>query len=282
MYYREAVEKSYSAFRRQGVNVDVIDMTKSLEPYQVVAAPMVYMFRAGFEEKVRAFVERGGVFIMTYWTGVVDENDLCFLGGTPGGLMDVMGLRSTEIDALYEGESNTLRAVDAEMPGGDSSCAGDVHDSDICSGDGTGVWDSLDSNVTYSCEHLCQLVDLRTAKPLFVYGEDFYAGTPALTVNHYGEGLAYYVCADAEQGFYDDVYARILKEAGVPRILEQEIPDGVAVSSRRSEEAEYIFVQNFNPTSAAFCPEVDGGEVIFGEAGAEMKPFSTVVLERKL
>ena len=35
----------------------------------------------------------------------MDENDCCVLGGTPGGLMDVMGLRSTEIDALYEGES---------------------------------------------------------------------------------------------------------------------------------------------------------------------------------
>ncbi|MCC8152714.1 MAG: beta-galactosidase [Lachnospiraceae bacterium] len=298
MYYREAVEKSYSAFRRQGVNVDVIDMTKSLEPYQVVAAPVVYMFRAGFEEKVRAFVERGGVFIMTYWTGVVDENDLCFLGGTPGGLMDVMGLRSTEIDALYEGESNTLRVVNSGVSdedesdvrcspnagsfGGDRSDAMNAHDSAMFGGDKSNVWDSLDSNVTYSCEHLCQLVDLRTAEPLFVYGEDFYAGTPALTVNHYGEGLAYYVCADAEQGFYDDVYARILKEAGVPRILEQEIPDGVAVSSRRGENTEYIFVQNFNPTSAAFCPEVDGSEVIFGEAGDEMKPFSTVVLERKL
>ncbi|MCC8081136.1 MAG: beta-galactosidase [Lachnospiraceae bacterium] len=249
MYYREAVEKSYGAFRRQGVNVDVIDMTKSLEPYRVVAAPMAYMFRTGFEEKIRAFVERGGVFIMSYWSGVVDENDLCFLGGTPGGLMDVMGLRSTEIDALYEGESNTLHAVD--------------------------------SDAAYRCEHLCQLVDLRTAVPLFVYGEDFYAGTPALTVNCYGKGQAYYVCADAEQRLYDDVYAQILREAGVRRILEQEIPDGVAVSSRRDADTEYIFVQNFNPAPVTFCPEVPDGEVIFGETGARMKPFSTVILERK-
>ena len=59
--------------------------------YKIVVAPMLYMFRAGFEEKVRKFVENGGTFIMTYWSGVVDENDLCVLGGTPGGLMDVMG-----------------------------------------------------------------------------------------------------------------------------------------------------------------------------------------------
>ncbi|MCD8151424.1 MAG: beta-galactosidase [Clostridiales bacterium] len=291
MYYREAVEKSYGAFRRQGVNVDVIDMTKSLELYQVVAAPMVYMFRAGFEEKVRAFVERGGVFIMTYWSGVVDENDLCYLGGTPGGLMDVMGLRSTEIDALYEGESNTLRMVetgvsgeserDSDLFGEDESGAKNLHVADTFVRNGCSESLLLHGDGVYRCEHLCQLVDLGTTKPLFVYGEDFYAGTPALTVNCYGAGKAYYVCADAEQRFYDDVYAQILKEAGVLRILEQEIPVGVEVSSRRSEEAEYIFIQNFNPTSVAFCPEVEDGEVIFGEVSEEMKPFSTVVLERR-
>lgn len=92
-------------------------------------------------KKVRKFVENGGTFIMTYWSGVVDENDLCVLGGTPGGLMDVMGLRSTEIDALYDGETNVVKAV-----------VGDV---------------------SYQCERFCQLVDVKTAEPLFVYGEDF-------------------------------------------------------------------------------------------------------------
>ena len=64
------------------------------------------MFRAGFEEKVRKYVENGGSFILTYWSGIVDSTDLCFLEGTPHGLMDVMGLRSTEIDGLYDGEYN--------------------------------------------------------------------------------------------------------------------------------------------------------------------------------
>ena len=33
-----------------------------------------------------AFVKAGGTFVATYWSGVVDENDLCFLGGFPGPL----------------------------------------------------------------------------------------------------------------------------------------------------------------------------------------------------
>lgn len=248
MYYKETVEKSYYAFRKQGLNVDVIDMTQSLDRYRVVAAPMVYMFRAGFEEKVRAFVANGGTFIMTYWSGVVDENDLCVLGGTPGGLMDVMGLRSTEIDALYDGESNTVRM-------------------------------EADGKV-YTCEHLCQLVDVKTAKALAVYGSDFYAGTPALTVNDYEKGKAYYICADAEQKFYDDLYADIIKEAGVETILPQPIPEGIEVSSRHGENGTYIFVQNFNAKPTAFTPQADGAEVLFGENTGEMKPFSTLILKK--
>ena len=250
IYYKETVEKSYYAFRKQGLNVDVIDMTQNLSDYRIVVAPMLYMFRDGFEEKVRKFVAEGGTFILTYWSGVVDENDLCVLGGTPGGLMDVMGLRSTEIDGLYDGESNTLKA--------------------------------LDSGAEYSCEHLCQLVDVKTAEPLFVYGSDFYAGTPALTVNSYEKGKAYYVCADAEQKFYDDLYAEIVEKAGVSRILTQDIPEGIEVSSRRGEDAEYIFVQNFRPETVDFRPEVEDCEVLFGEVTGAMAPFSTIVLKKVL
>ena len=48
---------------------------------------------------------------MTYWSGIVNETDLCYLEGTPHGLLDVLGLRSKEIDGLYEWEENLLIPV---------------------------------------------------------------------------------------------------------------------------------------------------------------------------
>lgn len=47
-----------------------------------------------------------GTMVITYWTGLVDGTDKCFLGGTPYGLMEAAGLRTTEIDALYDWEEN--------------------------------------------------------------------------------------------------------------------------------------------------------------------------------
>ena len=46
----------------------------------------------------------------------------------------------------------------------------------------------------------------------WIPGSDFYQGTPALTVNQYGKGYAYYICTDAEELFYHDFYAKILAE----------------------------------------------------------------------
>ena len=69
---------------------------------------MLYMYRAGFEQKMRAFVENGGTLVTTYWSGIVDENDLCRLGGVPGGMMDVFGVWNEEIDSLPDGVKNSV------------------------------------------------------------------------------------------------------------------------------------------------------------------------------
>lgn len=249
LHYQESVEKSYRALRRLGLNVDVVDQSVSLDAYRFVAAPMQYLFHKGFAEKVREFVENGGTFVLTYWSGVVDENDLCFLGGTPYGLMDVFGLRSEEIDSLYDDEENLVCRTD-ETP--------------------DGLKDS------YVCKYLCQLVKPSTAKTLMVYGKDFYAGMPALLENDFGKGKAYYVCADTEQDFYDDLYRKLVKEAGVSGIHE-DIPEGVEMTSRSGEHADYIFFQNFNRKDVQI--ELPEGEVIFGSKDGKMKPLGNIVVK---
>ena len=249
LFYKETVQKSWQAFRRMGLNVDVIDMTQPLEGYKVVAMPMLYMFREDYAQKIRSFVEQGGRVIMTYWSGIVDETDLCFLGGTPHDLMDVMGLRSAEIDGLYDWERN----AGVPVPGNELGIAR-----------------------SYECRNLCDLVRLCGAEALMTYESDFYKGMPALTVNQHGKGKAYYVCADFEQAFYDDVYEEIAKEAGLAGVMEQ-IPEGVAVSTRQTRDARFLFVQNFRRDEVSLSlPE---GTVLFGNASGALAPLESVVIK---
>lgn len=251
LYYKEAVEKPYYALRKQGLDVDVIDMEQELNSYQLVVAPMTYMFRSGFEQKVRAFVEKGGQFVLTYWSGIVDSSDLCFLGSTPHGLMDVFGLESTEIDALYDHEENTA------LPA---------------------IPNSLGLEKSWKCKNLCDLVELSTAEPLALYGEDFYQGLPAATVNSFGAGKAYYVCADFEQGFYDEFLKKIVKDAKIETIFAQ-VPDGVEVTTRYSETARYIFIQNFNRYSVAMALPTDKMQIIHGKYDGMIDSLETVILK---
>ena len=222
LYLKEAALKPYSALRKLGYNVDLTDMEQSIDRYRLVIAPMMYMFRDGFEEKVRKFVENGGVFVITYWSGVADETDLCFLGARPHGLTDVLGLRSTEIDGLYDGEYNELEPSEGA---------------------------EYTMKNTYRCEYLCELVKTDTAKPIMTYKHDFYKGMPVVTVNSYKAGKAFYVGADSEQAFWDE-FAGILANAADMKPILNNIPEGVEVTKREDSKYEYIFVQNYNTVPA--------------------------------
>lgn len=247
MYYKETVLKSYRALREQGIDVDIINETQDLNGYSFVAAPMVYMFRDGFEKKLRDFVEQGGILLATYWSGVTDENDRCYLGGTPHGLTDVFGLRMEEIDGLYDGETNRLIPADAAEDG-----------------------------EKYECAHLCEIVKPTTAETLMVYENHFYAGQPAFLRNRYGKGAVYYLCADAEQKFYDCLYPQLLKESGIKPLLgRQEVPRGLSVTSRENTDFRYLILQNFS--GRQLCVPGREEDRIFGEPGDILDPLETWV-----
>lgn len=252
LFYHEAAMKSYQAFRKYGMNVDVIDMEADLAPYRVVAAPMLYIFRSGIEEKLRRFVARGGILLMTYWSGIVDDTDLCFMGGVPHALTDVLGLRSQEIDGLSDGAENYAVPT---------------------------LGNPLGLRRTYTCTHLCDLVQPEGAGVLMTYGADFYAGKAALLCNAFGQGEAYYICADMEQAFYDDVYARVLEKHHIEGLLPG-IPECVEVSSRETEAHTYLFIQNYGRETLRMALPA-GAEILLGVSPEHLPGMSTTILRIK-
>lgn len=254
LHYREAQLKYYKGFRKLGLNVDLVDMTCDLSGYKIFAAPMCYMFRDGFEEKVRKFVEDGGIFIATYWSGIVDDTDKCFLGGVPHGLMDVLGIRSTEIDGLYDWEENSLVPVEGN---------------------------TLGMEKTYSCKYLCDLIELRGAEALMTYGSDFYKGYPALTVNSYGKGQAWYVAADAEKEFQEELIRKIAEQSGISCGIKGDIPEGLEVTSRETEEERFYIYQNWSGEETALPLPEGEIEAVYGEYGEKLAPCGLVVIKIK-
>ncbi len=69
------------------------------------------MVRPGVDERIAAFVRAREVrWVTTYWSGIVDQNDLVFLWLAWWKLREVLGIWAEEIDALYLGsESHRAR-----------------------------------------------------------------------------------------------------------------------------------------------------------------------------
>ncbi len=295
LFYHEAAMKSYTAFKRLGLNVDVISQAQEIEGYRMVAAPMLYLFRDGMEEKIRHFVAGGGCFVLTYWSGVVDETDRCFLGKTPHGLTDVFGLRRAEIDGLYDGEVNGLvLAKDAAKILGKDDLAEENGRDDLVREKGKGdlaeekgtAFADRDFRVKgYECRNLCELLEVEDAQVLFTYASAFYQGSPAVTVKAFGKGKACYVAADAKQRFYDDFYAWLAGQEEVCPILEGEIPAEVEVSSRTAGEWEYVLVQNFSDREVDIrgLNFGDDIEILYGRGDLErLQAYGSVIMKRKM
>lgn len=211
--YVETVLRHYATFWSMGIPVDVVDMECGLDGYALVVAPLLYMYRAGFAQKLRGFVQAGGTLVGMAFGGVVDENDLCYLGETPAGLTDVYGLRSEEVMPQHAGQENHF------------------------------IWNGK----TYGLGDICERIAVQGAEVLGSFQDDFYAGEPAFTHHEFGKGQAYFLAGYADQDFCGDFYAGLIQALKLERALDVELPYGVVAGVRQGAR-RYVFVQNYLDT----------------------------------
>lgn len=216
IHYEQTVVDHYRPFWEQGVAVDIINADCDLSGYALVIAPMLYMVRDGFAERAEAFVRAGGYFVTTYWSGIVNETDLCHTGGFPGPLRPLLGIWAEEIDCLNDEQSNGVKA----LPGS-----------------------GLKGN--WRARELCEVIHSEGAEVMACYTDDFYAGYPALTQNRVGKGSAFYVASRNDEAFHQAFTSMLIDLLKLPRALETILPPGVVTTRRTDGEREWVFVQNY-------------------------------------
>ncbi|MBE5797850.1 MAG: beta-galactosidase [Clostridiales bacterium] len=210
MKYFDSVNMHYRSLWERGVNVDFRDTRDctDLSGYKLVICPMLFMLRESFARKLRAFTENGGTLLVTYFSGVVDETGNAWLGGAPYGLIDVLGVRATELDAIHPHDRQGL---------------------------------VLDGK-TYKITELCEIPEMHGAQTLGTYAEDFYGGMACLTKHTFGKGQAYYLAAKVEQAGLDAIYGAIADELALTTALQDALPCGVIATERGGA----VFLQNYS------------------------------------
>jgi beta-galactosidase len=208
--YERQLHDYYDAFRRAGVSVDVVFPPSDLSPYRVVVAPALFVSDPTLASKLAAFVKNGGTLILTFRSGVKDENNVVTDRTLPGAFADLAGVAIHEFDPQINEEQEVVGPGESRFP--------------------TRTWSDI--------------LDPTTAKVLVTYGNGYYAGKPAVTENSTGKGWVYYVGTESTSPFfYDRLIALAAKKSLLA--LNKKVPAGVEVAVRQKTGKKIIFVLNY-------------------------------------
>lgn len=215
----------HDAFYRAGIPTDFRQSTDDLSGYRLVVAPMQYLVTDSGAANLDAYVRAGGHLVVTYLSGIVDENDHIRLGSYPGAFSGLLGVHMEEFFPLRSGESVELSRF----------------------GDGS-FWSELGQPTT--AEVLAEAV----GGPV--------TGSPAVTRNTAGDGRAYYVATSLAPEGMAALLALLCEDAGVEPLL-QNLPEDVEVARRSKEGTDWTFV--INHSSERVQLPISGLELIGGE-----------------
>lgn len=198
----------YSALYDRNVPVDFVSDDADFSQYRLLIAPLQYLMSPRLEKKYKDYVENGGTLVLTMRTGVKDETNICMSDSPlPGELRHLVGLEVHEYDCLRDTSALVL-------------------------------W----GQKQYKCEKWCDIIELMTAKALAVYDSEFYSGTPAITVNLFGKGEAYYIGTEPSAELAANLADVLIHASNISPIWET--PKGVEIACRAAKDKDYIFVMN--------------------------------------
>jgi beta-galactosidase len=218
--YQQRCQLHYRPFWQRGITVDIINADfDNFEQYKLLLVPMLYMLPEGVAERLGRFVAAGGTIVTTYLSGLVNQTDLAFMGGAPGPLQELLGIWVEETDVLYAHHEQSIRFTRGPLGGS-----------------------------SYPVAHYADVLHLRGAEVLAVYEQEYCADLPAVTVNQFGNGRAYYLAARCDARFLNDFYDWLASDLSLSVALDASpLPLGVTAQVRRTESESYVFLLNFAP-----------------------------------
>ncbi|MDN6161462.1 MAG: beta-galactosidase, partial [Atopostipes sp.] len=106
--YAQTVSNHYQALWKKDIPVDLLSPKDDFDSYKLLILPMLYMMDQKMLDKIEKFVKEGGSIVLTYISGVVNQNDLVYMDGWPKELQRVFGLDVLEVDTLYPKDRNQV------------------------------------------------------------------------------------------------------------------------------------------------------------------------------
>ncbi|MFP8961420.1 beta-galactosidase [Streptomyces nanhaiensis] len=209
MRYLDAVRDWYEALWTSNITCDVVPPGTDLAQYKAVVAPNLYLLADEHADALDRYVRRGGHLAVGCFSGVVDSCDRVRLGGYPGALRDVLGLRVDEYLPLRPEETVRLS-------------------------DGSRARQWAERVEPRGCTPVLRFADAPDGGPA--------RGGPAATRHAHGQGTAWYMATRASVATLRGLIRDLGEEAGLrPAAV---VPEGVEAVRRAGPEGSYLFLVN--------------------------------------
>ncbi|MDQ0253203.1 beta-galactosidase [Evansella vedderi] len=210
--YVRRVQTYYKELYERNIAVDFVRAGDDLSKYEIVVAPMIYMIKPGEAENLEQFVSDGGTLLVSFFSGIVDENDRIHLGGYPAPLRKLLGISVEEFVPYAENGNNEI----------------------------------IFNGQTATCSMWTDIIRLEGAKAIATYKGGWYKGKPAATVHNFGDGKAVYVGTEPESKYVGQLLEELLQEKTIEAPLQA--PPNVEVLQRNTNDAKHLIIVNHNTT----------------------------------
>lgn len=234
--YVESILDYYKQFYKRNIPTDIISVDDDFSQYDSVVAPVLYMIKSGLAEKIDQYVKKGGNFVASYLSGIVNENDSVYLGGYPGPLKDVLGIWVEESDAVIPGQKITV---------------------------------SLDNN-NYQANLICDLLHLEGAHALGNYNSEFYKETPAVSENKWGKGTSWYIGTQLDEAGLSKIFDHLISIVNIKSLVETKTDLEITKRVTKSGK-ELYFVLNMSNDTKDLPSEFDAYKNLFTDKSANKK-----------
>ena len=240
--YVRVSQDIYRALFERNIPVAYVSPESDLTPYKLVIAPPLFLDIPGVAARLEAYVQAGGQLVLLPRTGVKNYENACLTGAPlPGPYAELLGIHVLDYDCLRDAETKVV--------------------ADGAEGLGLYWWDG---------------VTVKSATPLFTATGAEHSGEPAMTMNRYGEGIAWYVATFPDRTLMRAMAARWIAAAGVRSLGES--PPGVELVRRKGPGGEFLFALNHTGESLIHDPGA-GWEHLVGTA--RLEPYGIAVLVKK-
>lgn len=202
--YRNLLYAYYKANNNLGTNPVCGSENMIDNKYKVIYMPAYIMVSDEVKEKLTNYVKNGGTLVLTYRSGVKDLNNNIVPLTPPGKLSELAGIAVKEFDS-------SPAEVSLSNGYGKSS-----------------LWRDILEN--------------KTADVVAVYETEYYAGTPAVTVNSFGKGKVWYIGCDLNENAIFKLVKTISDNANAIYISH---PYGTEIVKRTANGREYIISLNY-------------------------------------